>query len=537
MIRGEMTSLSAPHVLLVDDNEQNRYVISRILVRAGMRVTQCATGKEGLQRVRELPDVVILDVKLPDISGYEVCRRIKGDPLTAGVAVLQISASFVSNESKVEALEGGADSYLTHPIDATVLVATVKSLLRLKQAETIFRQSAQQWQSTVDALPEYLVLLDSENKVVRCNRAFVELSGKTFNEVIGNDSVFILEQLLGNAEFLNRKGSSRYETEQHQGTNWFRVTVDPVIVSDQRIGSIVVLTNLTERKLAEESLRNSEKLAATGRLAHTIAHEINNPLEALTNLIYLAANSDEKEAVQNYLRLASKELERVARITKQVLAFHRDTKTAVELDLQEMIQSVLMLYLIQLETKQIKVEYAQGKPCMVHGFPGELRQVLANLLGNAIDASPVGGAITIRLRPGSRNGVKGIILTIHDRGPGIPIGIRGRILEPFFTTKELKGTGLGLWLAKSIIQKHEGSLSFRSNCTFAHTGSCFRIFLPQTQSADSEITAEDQKLSPPVRIDQISIDQKNAAGENGDRQSTDHQNEAPAPLTRKQGGR
>src|ERR1700744_1301961 len=210
MIRGEMTSLSAPHVLLVDDNEQNRYVISRILVRAGMRVTQCATGKEGLQRVRELPDVVILDVKLPDISGYEVCRRIKGDPLTAGVAVLQISASFVSNESKVEALEGGADSYLTHPIDATVLVATVKSLLRLKQAETIFRQSAQQWQSTVDALPEYLVLLDNDNKVVRCNRAFVELSGKTFSSVIGRDSVAILERVLGSVAFLDRKETSRY---------------------------------------------------------------------------------------------------------------------------------------------------------------------------------------------------------------------------------------------------------------------------------------------------------------------------------------
>ncbi len=137
--------------------------------------------QKALERVRELPDLVILDVKLPDMSGYQVCQRIKSDPLTACVPVLQISASFVSNESKAQALEGGADGYLTHPIDATVLVATVKSLLRLKQAEAISRESAQQWQSTVDALPEYLVLLDTENKVVRCNRAFVELSGKSFS--------------------------------------------------------------------------------------------------------------------------------------------------------------------------------------------------------------------------------------------------------------------------------------------------------------------------------------------------------------------
>ena len=147
----KMTVRQTSRVLLVDDTEQNRYVLSRILARAGLEVEQCTTGKEALERVKFCPDRVILDVKLPDLSGYEVCRRIKTDPVTRSIPVLQISASFVSNESKVQALEGGADGYLTHPIDATVLVATVKSLLRLKQAELISRQSAQQWQSTVDA--------------------------------------------------------------------------------------------------------------------------------------------------------------------------------------------------------------------------------------------------------------------------------------------------------------------------------------------------------------------------------------------------
>src|ERR1700704_1939972 len=210
-----MTEQSQTRILLVDDTEQNRYVLSRILARAGLEVEQCTTGKEALERVKDCPDLVILDVKLPDLSGYEVCRRLKADPVTRSVPVLQISASFVSNESKVQALEGGADGYLTHPIDATVLVATVKSLLRLKQAELISRQSAQQWQSTVDALPEYLVLLDTENKVVRCNRAFVELSGKTFNEVIGKDGIAILKHLLGSADFVARTETTRYVTEQH----------------------------------------------------------------------------------------------------------------------------------------------------------------------------------------------------------------------------------------------------------------------------------------------------------------------------------
>ena len=490
-----MTARLIPKVLLVDDTEQNRYVLSRILARAGLEVEQCTTGKEALERVKDCPDLIILDVKLPDLSGYEVCRRIKTDPATRSVPVLQISASFVSNESKVQALEGGADGYLTHPIDATVLVATVKSLLRLKQAELISRQSAQQWQSTVDALPEYLVLLDTENKVVRCNRAFIELSGKTFNEVIGHDGVAILKQVLGSADFLKHSETSRCVTEQQHGTNWFLVTADAVMTGEQRFGSIVVLTNITERKLAEETLRHTEKLAATGRLAQTIAHEINNPLEALTNLIYLSSHTADQNEIQGYLEQATRELARVAKITKQILSFHRETKVPVELDFQDMVQSVLALYVTQLEAKHIKIDFEKGPPSNIHGFPGELRQVFANLIGNAIDASPDHAFICIRIRAGSSHSVPGVVFTIHDEGPGIPKELRNRVLEPFFTTKELKGTGLGLWLANSLVMKHRGSLRFRSRHAAGNGGTCFRVFLPIGAPAEAKARAEKEKPS------------------------------------------
>jgi two-component system NtrC family sensor kinase len=490
-----MTARLIPKVLLVDDTEQNRYVLSRILARAGLEVEQCTTGKEALERVKDCPDLIILDVKLPDLSGYEVCRRIKTDPATRSVPVLQISASFVSNESKVQALEGGADGYLTHPIDATVLVATVKSLLRLKQAELISRQSAQQWQSTVDALPEYLVLLDTENKVVRCNRAFIELSGKTFNEVIGHDGVAILKQVLGSAEFLKHSETSRYVAEQQHGANWFLVTADAVMTGEQRFGSIVVLTNITERKLAEETLRHTEKLAATGRLAQTIAHEINNPLEALTNLIYLSSHTADQNEIQGYLEQATRELARVAKITKQILSFHRETKVPVELDFQDMVQSVLALYVTQLEAKHIKIDFEKGPPSNIHGFPGELRQVFANLIGNAIDASPDHAFICIRIRAGSSHSVPGVVFTIHDEGPGIPKELRNRVLEPFFTTKELKGTGLGLWLANSLVMKHRGNLRFRSRRAAGNGGTCFRVFLPIGAPAEAKARAEKEKPS------------------------------------------
>jgi two-component system, NtrC family, sensor kinase len=468
-------------------------VLSRILARAGLQVEQCTTGKEALERVKSCPDLVILDVKLPDLSGYEVCRRIKTDPIAQSVPVLQISASFVSNESKVQALEGGADGYLTHPIDATVLVATVKSLLRLKQAELISRESAQQWQSTVDALPEYLVLLDTENKVVRCNRAFVELSGKTFNEVIGHDGVAILRQVLGSADFLAHAENSRYVAEQQHGHHWFLVTAHAVMTGAQRFGSIVVLTNITERKLAEETLRHTEKLAATGRLAQTIAHEINNPLEALTNLIYLCTHTDDQQEIQGFLQQATRELERVAKITKQILSFHRETKVPVELDFQDMVQSVLALYVIQLQAKHINVDYKKGPAFSIHGFPGELRQVFANLIGNAIDASPDHGCLCLRIRKGSLHGVPGVVFTIHDEGPGIPKDLRNRVLEPFFTTKELRGTGLGLWLANSLVMKHRGTLRFRSRRASGGTGTCFRVFLPIGSASELKAKAEKQK--------------------------------------------
>lgn len=485
------TKLTA-RILLVDDTEQNRYILSRILHRAGFTVEECSTGKEALDRAQTYPDLIVLDVKLPDISGYEVCRRIKTNPLTAGIPVLQISAAFTSNESKVMALEGGADSYLTHPVDSTVLLATVKALLRLKQAETVMRQTAQEWRSTFDALSEGLVLLDNDNHVIRCNRAFTQMCGMGFRDVIGKDGMEILRQCFGTAEFL-ANSASRYRGEWQHGMKWYQVTVDKVTTKELPIGSIVVLTNITQRKMAEESLRNAEKLAATGRLAHTIAHEINNPLEALTNLIYLAEISSDRPDVHNYLGQALNELSRVARITKQVLSFHRESNKPVEMPFDELLDTVLALYSRQIQDKGVALKYEPGPADVkLEGFPGELRQVMANLVGNAIDATPRDGKIRIRFRRVIQRGVPGVRFTVCDNGPGIPENIREHIFEPFFTTKELKGSGLGLWLTSTIVTKHQGNLRFRSSMKPGQSGTCFSLFLPLAFDVENQKPAPQQ---------------------------------------------
>src|SRR3954464_9910505 len=173
-------SESTGHILIVDDREENRYISSRILRSAGYSVEEASTGRQGLEKILQQPALVILDVRLPDVLGYEVCRRIKENPQTVNIPVLLVSAAFVTSESQVQALDAGADAYLIQPLEPTVLIATVRALLRLRKAEAGSKLAAKQWQSTFDALSEGIALLDSDWRVVRCNRSLAQLLNKPY---------------------------------------------------------------------------------------------------------------------------------------------------------------------------------------------------------------------------------------------------------------------------------------------------------------------------------------------------------------------
>jgi PAS domain S-box-containing protein len=245
-------------------------------------------------------------------------------------------------------------------------------------------------------------------------------------------------------------------------------------------GLAIYYRDVTEKEKAQEALLRSEKLAAMGRLAASIAHEINNPLEAVTNLLYLIGTSAISEDVRNYTRLADQELRRVAQIATQTLRFHRQASAPIEVIMSQMLESILVLHQGRLANSGICVEHKLQQTRPVLCLEGEVRQTFTNLVTNAVDAMPFGGRLLIRTKEFHHFGEQkdGVVITIADTGQGMSPAARQRLFEAFFTTKGVTGTGLGLWIAKGIIDKHGGRISVRTSSRPKGGGTVFRIFLP-----------------------------------------------------------
>jgi two-component system, NtrC family, sensor kinase len=468
-------------ILVVDDRPANRYSTVHALTRSGFKVIEAESGREALELAKQVPAAILLDVKLPDILGYEVCRRIKSNPRTSHIPVLQLSAAFTDNESRVYALESGADAYLTQPVEPNVLVATVRSLVKLHEAESLAKIASKQWQATFDALGEGVAVVDPAGIVQRCNRAMIELLRRSYAEIEGHGLNQLLEDTL---QFHLPEEIAVGPLEVLAGSQWFRLSLEPVYLEDAMISRIFILAEITQQKLAEHSALLNERLAATGRMAHTIAHEINNPLEAITNLLYLLrgplAESTDGSA---YLLSAEREVQRVSRIARQILSFHRETSAPLAVDLTELMEDVLALNNREVVDKNLCVFKDWQGPVTINGFPAQLRQVFSNLIRNAIEASNRDAKIRIRIskctlyrEPRER----GARITISDDGVGILPENLGKIFDAFFTTKELKGSGIGLWLSSTIIQEHGGRIQLRSSTVPERSGTCVSVILPET---------------------------------------------------------
>jgi signal transduction histidine kinase len=217
-----------------------------------------------------------------------------------------------------------------------------------------------------------------------------------------------------------------------------------------------------------------------GRLAASIAHEINNPLESVTNLLFLARNSSNLESVRKYLDIAESELTRVSQIATQTLRFHRQSSRATPTRVYEILDNVLALYHGRTLNAGIKVVKQYHETTALTCFADELRQVFANLISNAIDATPSGGTIVVRKRERTdwRTGRRGVRVTVADSGQGMSAETKRRIFEAFFTTKGNTGTGLGLWVSHGIVEKHGGIFKVRSSQDAKHHGTVFSLFIP-----------------------------------------------------------
>jgi signal transduction histidine kinase len=260
------------------------------------------------------------------------------------------------------------------------------------------------------------------------------------------------------------------------------LTLSPVFGENGEIAGVASITrDISQQKRVEKALHTTERLATVGRMAATIAHEINNPLEAVTNLVFLAQSCMSDDSGKMFLQQAQQELARVALLTKQTLGFYRETKDARELTLGELVTPLVSVFSARARNKQISIETQIRRDPKLQGIPGEIRQLFANLLNNSIDAAPHRGRIVIRVSSAREySGARrdGVRLTVCDNGPGIAAEVRKKLFEPFFTTKKEVGTGLGLWVSTNVVRKHEGSIRVRSSMESGKSWTTFSVFLP-----------------------------------------------------------
>ena len=492
-IAREQSSQSRGRIVLADDNADMREYVRRLLAQA-YDVEAVADGEAALASViRRPPDLVLADVMMPKLDGFGLLKRLRADQRTASIPVVLLSAR-AGEESRVEGVSAGADDYLVKPFSARELLARVENHMALsrmrRETGQRVRQSEERFRALVAASSDVVYRMSPDWSELR------ELHGRDFIPDTDAPSGGWLEKyihpddrqrvLAAIQQAIRTK--SVFELE-HQvlrvdgSLGWTFSRAIPLLGAN---GEIVewfgAATDITARKQAEQALIRSEKLASLGRMAATIAHEINNPLEAVTNLLYLAQTVDDlPAAARRHLQMADAELRRVAHTARQSLGFYREYNAPAPASIIALIESAIDLLHGKIQAKQARIHKEWNTDVEVLAVAGELRQVFSNLITNSLDAIDVQGTIRIRVFACSRfgrGGSRSVRITLADNGSGISPASQARMFEPFFTTKGTFGTGLGLWVVKQIIEKHGGQIRMRSRNQGANRGTVFSIVLP-----------------------------------------------------------
>jgi PAS domain S-box-containing protein len=360
------------------------------------------------------------------------------------------------------------------------------------RAETQADEVRQELAAIVTSSEDAIISFTVDGFVTSWNQGAEALYGYSAAEIIGRPlSVLVPSDRMGelehNLDRLNREERvGSYETERiHKSGARLQVlmSVSPIRNENGELsGASAIARDISQRKRTEEALRRNERLATAGRLTAAIAHEIRNPLEALINLVYLARR--DAAGRDEYLRLAEQEIGRLDSIAQQALGFVREATSPERMDTSKILEEVVQLYLRKLQQSKIRIEKQSQESVEIFGYPGELRQLLSNLILNAMESMKDGGRLrlrVIRMQEKSGDQRQGVRITIADTGSGIPVSSLPHIFEPFYTTKKENGTGLGLWLAYGIVQKHTGWIRVASRTTpGTSTGTVFMVFLPES---------------------------------------------------------
>jgi len=530
-------------ILVVDDHDGNRYAKRRTLQQAGYTVIEAASGEEALRLIdTQRPSLVLLDVNLPDISGLEVCRRIKANPDIASTMVVQISATFTERRDKVHGLEHGADVYLVEPVQPDELIATMRAMQRLveteralrqahdtlemrvqertaelaqanaalhqeiaerKRAEASLRSSYQFLQSTLDALPAHVAILDASGTIRAVNTSWQHyaashgvaapsygrgMSYATFLSAVNGGTAGTQAILDGLQNVLTQQCHSfsmEHESPTAVESCWFLIRMT-CFGSPEGLQVVVIYEDITGIKQAEADIRRqqemlfqNEKLAAMGTLLASVAHDLNNPLAVVKMQVDLLAEEAMHSALHERVTELYQATERCMRIVYNFLTLARQNPPQHSpVQLNTVIEDALELlaHALRLDNIAVHTHLADALP-LLEADPAQLHQVIMNLLVNAQQAlheSAPPRQVTIMTD--FDQACHRLVLEFADTGPGIPADLQTRIFEPFFTTKPLGvGTGMGLSLCQNIIEGHEGTIRVVSQ---PGQGARFRIELP-----------------------------------------------------------
>ncbi len=504
-------------ILNVDDNEAARYAKGRMLAEGGYEVVEAATGMEALEKVVERkPDLVLLDVGLPNIDGIEVCRRLKSSRETALIPVVHVSASFVESSDRVRGLEGGADAYLVAPLDSRVLLATVRALLRARRAEAALRASEDRFRSLADAASVLIWICDHDRQRTWVNRAWLEFTGREREQELGQgwlegihpddresscaarDAAFAAPEEY-RIEFRLRRGDGEYR--------WLLEEGRPLYEADDRfagyIGSCVDIHDRYAREEERKSLLVRERAAReeSDRLNRvkddflaTLSHELRTPLNAILGWTQvLRAQNHLPEDVAQAIERIERSARAQARIIEDLLEVSRIVSGKVRLtvkpiDLGGLVSAAVESVRMAADAKGLRIDLTTDPSLPpIIGDSDRLQQVAWNLLTNALKFSPRDARILVDVK---RDG-DDVVLRVRDFGQGIDPEFMPHLFERFrqadsTAARTQSGLGLGLSIVKSLVELHGGTVEATSDGP--GKGATFVVRLPQHQTFRPEET-------------------------------------------------